>query len=66
MNALRSHFPSRGTRRDPECLRVPPYQFPPKLAKDKREASLVNSWWFLAPWGLICVGMLLARAWGYV
>lgn len=36
------------------------------LAKDKRDASLVNSWRFLVPFGLICVGMLLARAWGYV
>lgn len=55
----------RRQRTYPE-LREPPFQFAPKLAKDKREASLVNSWWFLAPFGFICVCMLLARAWGYV
>lgn len=34
--------------------------------KPRRDASLINSWYFLIPLGVICVGMLLARAWGYV
>lgn len=34
--------------------------------KSRRDPSLVNSWYFLVPMGLISFGMLLARAWGYV
>lgn len=56
----------RFTPAEHSSLAEPPFQFAPRLAKDKREASLVNSWWFLIPFGLICVGMVLARAWGYV
>jgi len=33
---------------------------------EREPPALVNSWKFLILMGLICVGMLLARAWGYV
>jgi len=37
-----------------------------KLLPSDTDAGLVNSWPFLIPLGLICVVMLLARAWGFV
>ena len=41
-------------------------KLPIRFLPTENDAGLVNSWPFLIPLGLICVGMLLARAWGLV
>lgn len=62
----RAYFPVRRTR-DRSVLLLPIQEPPAQPPRPEPEpASLVNSWPFLVPFGLICVGMLLARAWGIV
>lgn len=62
----RAYFPVRKVR-DRDALlrpaREPQFRYP---HPERQPASLVNSWYFLVPFGLICVGMLIARALGYV
>lgn len=41
-------------------------KLPIRLLPTESDAGLVNNWKFLVPFGLICVGMLLARAFGIV
>jgi len=41
-------------------------RLPIRFLPTEQDAGLVNSWPFLIPLGLICVVMLLARAWGFV
>ncbi|MGN6312889.1 MAG: hypothetical protein ACTHMO_03905 [Rhodanobacteraceae bacterium] len=62
----RAFLPLRKVRDRSALLRAvqePRFQSP---RPERQPPSLVNSWWFLIPFGLICVGMLLARAWGIV
>jgi len=39
----------------------PPFRYPPP---ELPRRDVVDTWKFLLPFGAVCIGLLLARAWG--
>lgn len=62
----RAFFPVRKTR-DRSVLLLPVQEQPAETPRpESKPASLINSWYFLIPLGLMCIGVYVARSLGYI